>query len=311
VAIIGPSSRNDADVDYIFGQVAINKPEIDFGAVCGNLSAAVGPFAVDENLVKAREPITTVRVYCPIVDKYLSTEVEVRNGKAVYDGDFKVDGVPGSGSKVSLDFSGTEGLMTGQTLPTGNRTDELEVKGLGRLRVSIVDVASLAVFVRAEDVGLKGNESPADLDGNRSLLEILELIRRDVQELVRLKDRNSVQPLVAIVQKPVHWINYASGQMMNPEEADILAKVYTPGTMHKAYPGTGSIVTAAASRMKGNIVNELLSGEQRAKKEIIIGHFSGTIPVEVSAHEENGFFKLEKAAVYRTARRIMEGYVYI
>lgn len=311
VAIIGPSSREDANVDYVFGQVGINEPVIDFSAICGNLSAAVGPFAIDENLVKAKEPITTVRIYCPSINRYLFTDVEVRNGKTVYEGDFKIDGVPGTGSRVSLDYSDTEGAITGRLLPTGNRIDELQINGFGTIETSIVDVAALAVFVRASDLGLRGNESPNDFDSNKKLLEILERIRINVAELVDLKDKNSVQPLVAIVQKPVPWVNYASGRMMKPEEADILSKVYTPGIMHKTYPGTGCIVTGAAAKMKGTIVNDLLSDEQKTRNGIIIGHFSGTVPVEVRARDEHGAFTLEKAAIFRTARRIMDGYVYI
>jgi methylitaconate Delta-isomerase len=311
VAIISPSSRNDADVDYVFGQVGINDPVIDFNGICGNLSAAVGPFAIDENLVKAKEPLTTVRVYCPNVNKYLSIGAEARDGKAVYEGDFKIDGVPGSGSRVSLDYSDTEGAITGHLLPTGNRTDELQIKGFGTLKASIIDVASLAVFVKASDLGLTGPESPADLDSNKELFKNLELIRCAVRELVQLKDSDWMQPAVIIAQKPVPWMNFASGRVMKPEDADILAKVYFPGAMHKAYPGTGCIVTGAASKMKGNIVNDLLSEEQKAKNEIIIGHFSGIVPVEVIARDEDGVFKLEKAAVFRTARRIMDGCVYI
>jgi methylitaconate Delta-isomerase len=310
VAIISPPSGNDADVEYVFGQVGIDKSVIDFGNICGNISSAVGPFAIDEGLVKAKEPVTTVRIYCPNVNKYLTADVEVLNGKAVYEGDFEIDGVPGSGSKISLDYSDTEGAVTGHLLPTGNRTDELHIKGFGTLRASIIDVASLAVFVKASDFGLKGPESPIELDNNKKLLEDLYMIRRHVQELVHLKE-DSEQPMVVLVQKPVPWVSFASGQTIDPEHADLLCKVYTPHGMHKAYPGTGCIVTGAAAKIKGTIVNDILSEEQKTKSEIIIGHFSGTVPVEVSAQDEGGVFKLEKATIFRTARRIMDGYVYI
>ena len=309
-AIIGPPSRNDADVDYIFGQVGIEKPEIDFSAICGNLSAAVGPFAIDEGLVEAKEPITNVRVFCPILKRYLATQVEVRDGRAVYDGDFKIDGVPGTGSKISVDYSDSAGFITGHLLPTGNRTDVLEIKGLGKIEVSMVDAACLSVFVKACDLGLDGSESPNDFDTDKNLLDTLEKIRLTVAQLTNLGE-SSVQPLVAIVQKPVPWVSFVSGNVIKAEEADVLSKIYTPGRMHKAYPGTGCVSTGAAAKIRGTIVHELLSEAQKTKDTFVIGHFSGVMPVEVEGREEDGTIKLEKAIIYRTARRIMEGYVYV
>jgi len=312
VVIIGPPSRSDAHVDYIFGQVGITEPVIDFGVICGNLSAAVGPFAIDEGLIRAKEPMTNVKIFCANVNRYLTAEIEVRNGKAVYEGDYSIDGVPGTGSKISLDYSDTAGLITGHLLPTGNRTDILEIKGWGKLEVSIVDVSTVAVFVRASDLGLKGPESPKDIEGNKDLMNILEEIRIRTAQLANLGEKSKIQlPMVAIVQKPVPWVSFVSGAAIKAGEADLLSKIYTPGMMHKAYPGTGCITTGAAAKMRGTIVNELLSQGQKMKDKLIIGHFSGLMPVEVSGREEGSTFKLEKAVMYRTARRIMDGYVYV
>lgn len=311
VAIISPPSRKDADVDYIFGQVWIEEPEIHFGAICGNISAAVGPFAIDEGLVRAEEPVTKVRIFCRNINRFLTAEVEVRNGKAVYEGDFRIDGVPGTGSKISLDYSDSAGFITGHLLPTGKRLDVLKIKGLGKIEASIIDAAAFAVFVRASDLGLKGSESPDDFHNDKSLLSILEEIRVTVAKQVNLREKSEIQPMVAIVQKPVSWTNFVSGDTIMAEEADILSKVYTPFGMHKAYPGTGSVVTGAAAKMEGTIVNELLSQEQKMKDTLIIGHFSGVMSIEVAGREEDGAFKLEKAITYRTARRIMDGHVYI
>jgi 2-methylaconitate cis-trans-isomerase PrpF len=289
VVIIGPPSRSDAQVDYVFGQVGITEPVIDFGVICGNLSSAVGPFAIDEGLIRAKEPKTSVSIFCAKVNRYLTADIEVKNGKAVYEGNFSIDGVPGTGSRISLDYSDTAGLITGHLLPTGNKKDILEIKGLGKIEVSIIDTSTVAVFVRASDLGLKGPESPKEIEGNKDLMSILE----------------------EIVQKPVPWVNFVSGIMMKAEEADLLSKLYTPGAMHKAYPGTGCITTGVAAKMKDTIVNELLSQEQKKKDKLMIGHFSGLMPVEIRAREEGGTFKLEKAVMYRTARRIMEGHVYV
>ena len=311
VVIIGPPSRKDAEIDYIFGQVGIGEPTIDFGTICGNLSGAVGPYAVDEGFIKAREPITKVRIFCPIVNRYLSTEVEVREGKAVYEGDFKIDGVPGTGSRISVDFSDTGGLTTGNLLPTGNRKDILGVKRLGKIDVSIVDASTVVAFVRATDLGLKGTESPKDIDGDKNLINTMEEIRLTVAELVSLGGKSPLLPMLAIVQRPVPWVNFLTGDTMIPEEADILSKIYAAGMIHKTYPGTGCIATGVAAKIKGTLVNELLSKEQELKNSLIIGHPSGLMPIEITGREEGGSFSIERAAIYRTARRIMEGYVYI
>jgi 2-methylaconitate cis-trans-isomerase PrpF len=188
----------------------------------------------------------------------------------------------------------------------------LEIKGRGKLEVSIVDASTVAVFVRASDLGLKGPESPKDIEGNKDLMKILEEIRIGTAQLANLGEKSKiVLPMVAIVQKPVSWVNFVSGAVMKAEEADLLSKIYTPGMMHKAYPGTGCIATGAAARIRGTILNELLSEEQKKKDKLTIGHFSGLMGVEVSGREEGSSFKLGRAIMYRTARRIMDGYVYI
>lgn len=309
VVIISPPSHKDADVDYIFGQVGITEPEIDFGTICGNLSAAVGPFAIDEGLVRAKEPVTEVKIFCPNVRKYLASQVEVKDGKTVYEGDFKIDGVPGTGSKISLDYSDTAGLITGHLLPTGNTKDVLEVKDWGKLEVSIVDASTVVAFVRASDLGLKGIESPRDIESDKNLLKTMEEIRLTVARLVNLSGKSPLLPMLAIVQKPVPWVNFVTGNIMKAEQADILSKVYAAGMIHKAYPVTGCVSTGATAKIKGTIVNELLSGEQEKKDTIIIGHPSGVMPIEVSVQREGDTFKLTKAIIYRTARRIMEGHV--
>ena len=311
VVIIGAPSRKDADVDYIFGQVGITEPTIDFGTLCGNLSGAVGPFAIDEGFVRPTEHTTHVRIFCPMVNRYLAAEVEVNEGKAKYEGDFKIDGVPGTGSRIRLDFSGTAGLLTGNILPTGNPKDVFHVEGFGEIEASVVDAGFVVAFVRAGDLGLSGSESPVDLDRNPAFMKTMEDIRLTIAEKCNLAKKSPLLPMVAIVQKPVPWKSFVTGETIRPEDADILAKLYGARMMHKAYPGTGCVATGAAGKIKGTVVNELLSEEQKQKEEFVIGHFSGLMPMEVIGREVNGEFTLEKAIYYRTARRIMEGYVYI
>lgn len=318
VAIVGPPSRDDADVDYVFGQVGIADPEIDFSTICGNLSAAVAPFAVAEGLVRGKEPVAEVRIFCPAVGRYLVSEVSVRNGQFVHEGDYKIDGVPGTGSKISLDFRDTAGLITGATLPTGNAKDVLRVESAGDFEVSIVDAANVAVFVKAGDLGLKGTESPIEIDSDRKLVGTIEKIRMAVAEMINLsgeldswkRGTSPLLPILAIVQEPMPWVNFITGSTMEADEADILARMYGGGMMHKAFAVTGAICTGVAARIEGTIINELLSQRGRGQGTITIGHPSGVIPVEVSAKKEGDRIKLERAVIYRTARRIMEGYVY-
>ncbi len=311
VAIIGPPSRRDADVDYIFGQVGITEPVIDFGTICGNLSAAVGPFAIDEGLVRAKEPFTQVRIFCPMVGRYLMAEVEVRDGKAVYEGTFRIDGVPGTGSRISLDFADTAGLITGELLPTGRAKDTLYVEGVGRIEVSVVDAATVVAFVRAADLGLRGAETPDEIEADRTLMEGLERIKRQVAQLADLTQRSPLLPMVAMVQEPVQWKTFATEEIVRAEQVDVLSKVYAAGMMHKAYPVTGCVATGAAAMIEGTIVNEILSERWKGREELVIGHFSGMIPIEVAGEGKGPEFSLRKAVVYRTARRIMEGWVYV
>ena len=311
VAIIGPPSKEGADVDYIFGQVGVNEPLIDWGFVCGNLSAAVGPFAVDEGFVKAQEQRTIVKVFCPNVGKFLTVEFPTKDGRTVEDGDYMIDGVPGSGAKIGLDYSDTAGLLTGSLLPTGNRKDVLEVKNIGSIEASIIDVAMLVVFVRARDMGLKGPESANELGANRELLDTLEQIRVAAACRVNLDEKNHFMPVIAMVQDPVPWKNNMTGEMMNPEDVTFLSKVYGARMIHNAYPGAGCITTGVAAKMKGTIVNEFVPPDVESNETVNIGHFSGLISVDIICQEKDSEFRIKKAVMYRTARRILEGSVYV
>lgn len=160
LAIISVSDREDADIDYTFGQVEIKKPYVDYSSNCGNISAGVGPFAIQQGLVRAVEPVTTVRIYNTNTKKVFVAEVPVKNGKPQVKGGYKVDGVPGTGARIGINMAGTIGAKTGRLLPTGNAMDTLDIKGFGLLPVSMLDAGSPMVFVRAKDLGLKGTESP-------------------------------------------------------------------------------------------------------------------------------------------------------
>jgi 2-methylaconitate cis-trans-isomerase PrpF len=176
VAIISPSNDPDYDVEYNFGQVAIDKPLIDYQGNCGNISSAIAPFAVDEGLVKAEEPITKVRIYQVNTKKLIVAEIPVKNGRYNEEGDYTVDGIPGTGGKISLRFFDPGGSITGKLLPTGNTTDIMDVPDIGKITVSIVDAANPVVFVKAKELGLSGVEI-YEIDESNDIRKKLEAIR--------------------------------------------------------------------------------------------------------------------------------------
>lgn len=318
LAIIGLASREDADVDYTFGQVSYTSAQIDYSGNCGNISSAVGPFAIDEGYVKAEEPITTVRVHNTNTGKILVLEVEVVDGKAKVTGDCKIAGVPGTGSPISIDFSDTAGSATGKLLPTGNVKDTISVTGYGDIEVSLVDAANPVVFVRADDLGLKGTESPSEIDENKDMLRTLEEIRAKGAVLMGLVDKWEEAeekipafPMVAFVSPAQDYVDFTSGKTIKEDEVDFVSRLMFMQVMHKTYAGTATTCTGAAARIEGTIVNEVMKAKDRGKDSVLrIGHPAGIITVDAIAKKEGEEWKLERAAITRTARRIMEGICY-
>lgn len=317
LAIIGPPSRPDADLDYTFGQVDINSTFIDYSTNCGNISSAVGPFAIESGLVRAVEPLTKVRIYNTNTQKLFTAEVPVINGKPQVAGDFQIDGVPRPGARILLDFAGTAGSKTGKLLPTGNVKDKLQVAGLGEITVSLIDAGSPMVFVNARELGLTGTETPAEIDQNPTLLDTLEKIRAkgaermglvaDWQEAV--KGLRAV-PLIAFVAPPRPYVSYISGKEISSDSVDFLSRCLFMQVTHKTYSGTATVCTGAAAAIPGTIVNEVMR-KDKEDDVVRIGHPGGVIEIEVQVKPEKSGIVLTRAAVGRTARRIMEGYVYV
>lgn len=282
VAIIGASSRNDAQVDYTFGQVLIDQPEVSYQGNCGNISSAVGPFAIDQGLVKANTPTTTVRIHNTNTQKILVAEVPVSDGKAAAEGDFTIPGVPGSGSMIKIDFSGTVGSATGKLLPTGNVVDQLEIIGLGKIKASIVDVANPVVFVMAEDVQATGLEHRMEINSNKTLMEKLEKIRAvaaEVAGIVKHRDaaltESPLVPQVAFIRSSTDYADYASGKVIPGKAVSFLSRIIFNQMALEAYTGTGSICTAAAAMIPGTLVNQLASEETKKTGVVRIGHPRG------------------------------------
>jgi len=318
VTVIGPPSRPDADVDCLFGQVSITEPFIAYDGNCGNLLSAVGPFAIDEGFVRAKEGLTVVRIHNLNTGRLIVAEVPTANGKAVTKGDFAIDGVPGTGAKITLDFSDTAGAGTGKMLPTGNVRDVLDIPGFGRLEASFVDVANPMVFVRAGDLNLTGTETPQELRSRPDLLKLLETIRGTAAirigkagSLEEALHRSPALPMLAFVRPPAEYREFTTGKLIRAEDVDFVSRLMFMQVMHNAYAGTGTICTGSAAKIPGTIVNEMIA-DAEAKDVIRFGHPAGTIQVEVRTEQgPDGCVTLKRAAICRTARRIMDGYVYV
>lgn len=318
VAIIGPPTRPDADINYTFAQVDIHSEVVSYQGNCGNISAAVGPFAIDEGFVKAEEPITRVRIHNTNTEKIILAEVPVRGGKAEVEGDYQIDGVPGTGAKILLDYSDSVGSVTGKLLPTGQAKDQLIVEGIGKVEVSIVDVANPMVFVRPESLGLQGTESPKSLDQNRDLLERMEAIRGTVAVLLGFvshwrdaMNKSPYLPFFAIVGPPKEYRHFLKDLVISEGEIDLTSRLVGMGQTHKAYPGTGAICIASGSRIPGTVIYETIPVSSRESGCLRIGLPSGVMEVEVKAEVIDGKIHIKKVAMGRTARRIMDGNVYV
>lgn len=312
LAIIDRSQRPDADVDYTFGQVDIHHAFVDYSSNCGNISAGVGPYAIAQGIVKAAEPVTRVRIYNTNTDKVFESEVPVTGGKPQEAGDYQIDGVPGTGARIGLNMAGTVGAATGALLPTGKAKETMEVSGFGPLEVSMVDAASPMVFVRAADIGLRGTESPSEIDSDPKMLSLLEEIRCMAAEKMGIADRETARekvraiPMVAFVSPAQAYQSHTTGQTVEADRIDFVSRVMFMGVMHKAYSGTATVCTGCAAVTPGTLVNELM-GDIADDVLVRIGQPAGVIDCDMGL--EGG--AVRRAVLGRTARRIMEGYVYI
>ena len=316
VAYIGPPSVPDADIDYTFGYVGIANPVIDYAGNCGNTSAAVGPYALLRGLIEPHEPVTKVRIYNTNTKKIIVAEFQVREGDFVSEGDFRIDGAPGSGSKILLDFLDSGGSVTGKLLPTGKVKEQVKFPTLGTLEVSMVDAANPFVFVRATDLGIKGNETLEEFAGNNDLLKKCEEIRSVVAEIMGIAKKEDATrvspgvPKIAVVSPPMSY--QAPRGKVEASEIDVIARMTALQKLHKAYAVTGAVCLGAAAKIDGTIVNEIYRKVQPTNPPAVrIGHPSGTIQVEIETAKRNGDPVLSKAALVRTARLLMDGYVYV
>src|SRR5271157_2072263 len=315
VCILAPSDRADADIDYTFAQVQIREPRVDYRSNCGNMSSAVGPFAVDEGIVRPNGDTAVVRIFNTNTRKIIRSTFALQDGRAATDGDLAIPGVAGTGAPVRLDFLLPGGATTGRLLPTGHPTDRLDVPGIGPVDVSLVDAANACVFVRARDLGLTGRELPEELERDPALLEKLQAVRRQASLAMGIaKDDPEARsiaavPMIGFVAPPMDAPTL-SGEPIVASQVDLTARFLSNGQPHRALPLTASLCTAAAARIAGTLAAEALGAG--AGEQVRIGMPSGILTVGADVSQDgSGAWVAHTGAFYRTARRLFDGRIYV
>ena len=312
VCVLAPSERDDADIDYTFAQVLIKEARVDYQANCGNMSAAVGPFAVDERIVLASDGETTVRIFNTNTSKMIHSTFCAQGGRAVSEGEFEIPGVAGKGAPIRLDFLKPGGATTGNLLPTGNVMDILDVAGIGRVEISMVDAANACAFVSAERLGLAGTEMPDELDRNSEILEKIAAIRAHAS--VAMGIARSLEEARAN-RRSLHWIRFSgsdartlSGVTDLATEVDLTVRMISNGQPHRALPLTCSLCTAVAARIAGTTVFQ--AARRVTGESLRLATPSGMLAVGAEVRREDGFWHVVHGSLLRTARRLFEGFVY-
>jgi 2-methylaconitate cis-trans-isomerase PrpF len=315
VCILAPSDRDDADIDYTFAQVQIREAAVDYRGNCGNMSSAVGPFAVDEGIVRPNGDTAVVRIFNTNTKKIIRSTFPLQEGRAATDGDLAIPGVAGTGAPVRLDFLSPGGATTGTLLPTGRPVDRLDVPGIGPIEVSLIDAANACVFVRASDLGLTGRELPDALDTNLAVLDKLQRIRRAASVAMEIarddaeaRTINAV-PVVGFIA-PAMDAPTLAGEPISASQIDLTARFISNGQPHRALPLTASLCTAVAARIEGSLAHQALGGAVQGA--IRIGMPSGILTVDAEVgRDPAGHWVAHSGAFYRTARRLFDGRVYV
>lgn len=295
VAIISKSDRPDSDVDYLFGQICVHKNTIDYSVNCGNMLAAVGPFAIDQGLVRVDSGRSIVRIHNVNTGKDIHATVSSEGGRAIYSGTASIDGVAGSASPVWLDFKSIEGAKTGRLLPTGRAVDQIE-----GIDVSCIDAAVPMVIARAADFGLSGHESATEINQDEVLLKELEQLRQDGGRLMGLGDVAKLEmPKLTLVAPP------------KTPNGNVAARYFMPYTCHTSFAVTGAVCLGASSKIPGSVTQSVSRIEDQTG-ELVIEHPSGTLSVDIATRPGvDGSIAVESARLLRTARRLMAGDVYV
>lgn len=319
--ILSKSTRADHDVDYLFGQVSIDKAFVDWSGNCGNLSAAVGSFAISAGLVDAsRVPqngVAVVRIWQANISKTIIAHVPITNGEVQETGDFELDGVTFPAAEVQLEFmdpAADEEGAGGSMFPTGNLVDDLEVPGIGTLKATMINAGIPTIFVNAEAIGYIGTELQDAINSDADALAKFETIRAYgavrmglIKHIDEAAQRQHT-PKVAFVAKPQSYVS-SSGKQVNATEIDLLVRALSMGKLHHAMMGTAAVAIGTAAAIPGTLVNLAAGGGERTA--VRFGHPSGTLRVGAEATQVNGEWTVKKAIMSRSARVLMEGWVRI
>ena len=318
--ILAKSSQPDHDVDYLFGQVAIDQPFVDWSGNCGNLTAAVGSFAISNGLVSAeRIPengICTVRIWQVNIQKTIIAHVPITNGQVQETGDFELDGVTFPAAEVQIEFldPADDGEEGGAMFPTGNVVDTFEVPNIGTFQATFINAGIPTIFLNAEDIGYTGTELQEAINGDAQALAHFETIRAYgakhmglIQDISEAEKRQHT-PKIAFVSKPKAYTS-SSGKDIQTTDVDLLVRALSMGKLHHAMMGTAAVAIGTAAAIPGTLVNLAAGGG--AREAVRFGHPSGTLRVGAEAVQENGQWQVKKAVMSRSARVLMEGWVRI
>ncbi|MHC8400070.1 2-methylaconitate cis-trans isomerase PrpF [Pseudomonas sp. MDT1-17] len=317
--ILSKSIKADHDVDYLFGQVSIDKPFVDWSGNCGNLSAAVGSFAISNGLVDAsripQNGVAVVRVWQANIGKTIIAHVPITQGEVQETGDFELDGVTFPAAEVQVEFmdpAAEEEGGGGSMFPTGNLVDDLEVPGVGTFKATMINAGIPTIFVNAEDIGYTGTELQGAINSDPKALAMFETIRaygalrmgliKDLDEAAKRQHT----PKVAFVAKPADYVA-SSGKAIAADDVDLLVRALSMGKLHHAMMGTAAVAIGTAAAIPGTLVNLAAGGIER--NAVRFGHPSGTLRVGAEASQVNGEWTVNKAIMSRSARVLMEGFV--
>ncbi len=280
IVIVWKSEEPGVDVEYLVGQVIVGKSQVDYKSNCGNMTAAVGPYAVEEGMVDIVEPITTVRMLNRNTDKYINVTVPIdpETKSFAQEGDCAIAGVDGTAAELKVNFLNPAGAKTGKLLPTGNPKDVLDIPGFGPIEATILDVSNPMVLVRAEDIGLTGRELPEEINNNKAASGLLEKIRGVAcckmgfaKDLEDATSNSPAVPKVGFFTKPQSYVDIA-GQQVNAEDMDVCARVISVFKCHKACPLTSASSISVAAFLKGSLLYEELGKPEEGKTNVRIGH---------------------------------------
>jgi len=317
--IISKSTQADHDVDYLFGQVSIDQAFVDWSGNCGNLSAAVGPFAISHGLIDPsrlpKDGVATIRIWQANIQKTIIAHVPMTNGDVQETGDFELDGVTFPAAEVQLEFmdpAAEEEGAGGSMFPTGQLVDDLDVPGIGTLKATMINAGIPTIFVNAEAIGYTGTELQEAINSDVKALTMFETIRAHgalrmglIKELSEAAKRQHT-PKVAFVAAPKEYTS-SSGKVVTTNDVDLLVRALSMGKLHHAMMGTAAVAIGTAAAIPGTLVNLAAGGGER--KAVRFGHPSGTLRVGAEAVQEHGEWQVKKAIMSRSARVLMEGWV--